>query len=249
MGPDTVSARRALGAVLPEPISRPSPNFGPRRGVSGPDMVILHYTAMDSADAALERLCDPVFEVSAHFLIATDGMLIQMVREEDRAWHAGRSSWGGVSDVNSRSVGIELENRGDHPFAAPQMDALSSLLSNLRSRFGIPRERVLGHSDVAPDRKIDPGPRFDWQRLAREGHAVWPSPAGPAKLDVGRFADDVQVFGYEVATPSDEGLKDVLRAVRLRFRPGADGPLAAEDCAIMADLAARFPVDRGRGSA
>ena len=156
-----------------------SPNFTERRGgVAAPDMVVLHYTGMDSAEAALARLCDPGPEVSAHYLIAEDGRIWRLVAEEMRAWHAGVSRWGEVEDVNSHSIGIELANPGHElgypPFAAPQMAALETLLTGIQERWSIPPERVVGHEHVAPGRKIDPGERFDWARLARQGLACWP---------------------------------------------------------------------------
>ncbi|WP_245776382.1 N-acetylmuramoyl-L-alanine amidase [Thalassovita taeanensis] len=215
-------------------ISHPCCSFGPRRDGARPDMVVIHYTAMHSAEAALERLCDPAVEVSAHYLIGPQGQVWQMVDEDMRAWHAGAGQWGAVSDVNSRSIGIELANLGDHPFAEPQMAALEALLAGIMARWAIPPERVIGHSDMAPERKIDPGPRFDWLRLARQGLSVWPQAAAP-----GDFWADAARFGYGLA---DEAL--VLNAFRMRFRPWAEGPVSEADRSLMADLAARFPVDR-----
>ncbi len=196
-------------------------------------MIVLHYTAMESAGAALERLCDAEAEVSAHYLICERGRVWQMVEEAERAWHAGAGRWGDVADVNSRSIGIELANRGDHPFPEPQMAALEGLLPGIIARWGIPAQGVIGHSDMAPGRKIDPGRRFDWARLARQGMGVWPSPGGE-----GDFLRDAAAFGYPVGDV-DEAL--VLEAFRLRFRPGAEGPEDAVDRALMADLAARWP--------
>ena len=156
---------------------RPSPNRGERRGGATPDMVVLHYTAMESARAAADRLCDPRSEVSAHYLIARDGEVLALVPEELRAWHAGVSNWGGMADVNSRSIGIELDNPGHAagypPYPEPQMAALEALLAGILGRWPIPTERVVGHACVAPGRKIDPGEKLDWRRLARRGLAVW----------------------------------------------------------------------------
>ena len=223
----------------PVVISHPSPSFGPRRDGAVPDMVVLHYTAMESAGAALDRLCDEKAEVSAHYLICETGRIWQLVDEEMRAWHAGAGRWGDVVDVNSRSVGIELANRGDHPFAEPQMAALEWLLAGVMARRAIPPERVIGHSDMAPGRKRDPGPRFDWARLARAGLSVWPGTSGP-----GDFAADAAAFGYPVGDV-DEAM--ILEAFRMRFRPWAEGPLSDADRAAMADLAARWPVARAEG--
>lgn len=163
----------------------PSPNFTERRGVDCPDMVILHYTGMDTADAARARLCDPAAEVSAHYLISEKGVLVQMVAEDMRAWHAGVARWGNIEDVNSHSIGIELANPGHHlgypPFPHPQILCLENLLVRVLGRWQIPAERVIGHEQVAPGRKIDPGEKFDWARLARRGLAAWPiiDPAPP----------------------------------------------------------------------
>jgi N-acetylmuramoyl-L-alanine amidase len=197
-------------------------------------MVVLHYTAMDSAEAALARLCDPQAEVSAHYLLGPAGEVWQLVDEAQRAWHAGAGAWGPVSDVNSRSIGIELDNRGDHPFAAAQMAALEALLRAIMARWEIPPERVIGHADMAPGRKSDPGPRFDWRGLARVGLSVWPEPA-----EGGVFLRDAARFGYPCPEGGEAAL---LEAFRHRFRPGAEGPLAPEDEALAAGLARRWPV-------
>lgn len=122
--------------------------------------------------AALERLCDPASEVSAHYLIAADGTLYQLVREAERAWHAGAGSWLGCEDVNSRSIGIEIDNDGRSPFAAAAMDTLEVLLTDMLSRHDLDPEAVIGHQHMAPERKVDPGPKFDWARLARSRLAI-----------------------------------------------------------------------------
>ncbi|WP_417275152.1 N-acetylmuramoyl-L-alanine amidase [Celeribacter halophilus] len=146
-----------------------SPNFGERRDGARPELVVIHYTAMQTAQAALTRLCAPEFEVSAHYLICEKGGIYRLVDEEHRAWHAGAGAWGQITDVNSHSIGIELANDGQSPFAADQMDALEHLLDDILRRRNIPPEGVIGHSDMAPGRKIDPGPRFDWARLELRG--------------------------------------------------------------------------------
>lgn len=218
----------------------PSPNYGPRRDGAVPELIVIHYTAMPSCGAARKRLCLPEAEVSAHWLIGQDGRTEQLVPEEMRAWHAGLGSWRGQGDVNSRSIGIELDNLGDRPFPEPQMTALERLLPQIMARWQIPPENVLGHSDFAPDRKIDPGPRFDWQRLARQGLAIWPEPqAGPAP-DPETFCALARSIGYPEAP-----LATLLPAFRLRFRPRVDGPLDARDMALVADLAMRFGEDGG----
>ncbi|QIE42945.1 N-acetylmuramoyl-L-alanine amidase [Meridianimarinicoccus aquatilis] len=205
-------------------------------------MIVIHYTAMASAKAALDRLCDPVAEVSAHYLIGRDGTCWQMVDEAARAWHAGAGSWGDVLDVNSRSIGIELDNNGQSPFSAPMMDNLEVLLRRIMKRWAIPPERVIGHSDMAPGRKADPGPRFDWRRLARLGLSVWPEPK--ANCDVAGFSASMSAAGYP-----DAPLDLQLSVLRDRFRPWAQGPLDGTDAGIAADLAQRFAIDRAGPSA
>ncbi len=217
-----------------------SPNFGPRRDGLRPELVVLHYTAMESCDAAERVLCDPACEVSAHYLISEAGDVRQLVDEDLRAWHAGAGEWGGQGDVNSRSIGIELSNTGFTPFAAPQIDALEGLLEGILMRWSIPPEGVIAHSDMAPGRKIDPGPRFDWLRLARRGLSVWPWGASLETVpDARRFRALARAFGY----PDVEDAL-LLDTVRLRFRPRHDGPLDRIDMAIMSELADRFAVDR-----
>ncbi|MCL6283214.1 N-acetylmuramoyl-L-alanine amidase [Ruegeria sp. 2012CJ41-6] len=215
-----------------QPLWHPSPNFGPRRDGLTPRFVVIHYTAMTSAEAALKRLCLPEAEVSAHYLIGADGKVWQMVREEDRAWHAGAGEWRGLSDLNSRSVGIELDNTGATPFAQPQMVALEVLLRTILARWEIPPENVIGHSDMAPGRKIDPGPRFDWKRLERQGLAA------TCALDVDHSATTAEHFsilarsaGYTADIDDDT----LLAAVRLRHRPYANGPLEQEDVSALID--------------
>lgn len=148
-----------------------SPNFNERIGYAAPNMIVLHYTGMKTAKDALERLCDPAAEVSAHYVIDEDGTLYQLVDEEKRAWHAGVSKWDGETDINSASIGIELVNPGHEfgyrAFPAAQMEALAKLCKDIMTRHDI--QTVLGHSDIAPERKQDPGELFDWQWLADAG--------------------------------------------------------------------------------
>ncbi len=237
------SARQLAGkmprASAPPITWFPSPNCGPRRDGARPDMIVLHYTAMDTAKAARDRLCDSDAEVSAHYLIGETGQIWQLVEEEMRAWHAGAGQWGSVTDVNSRSIGIELANTGLHPFSEPQMAALEVLMTGIMARWNIAPERVIGHSDMAPDRKFDPGPRFDWLRLARQGLSIWYEAVQPAETNIDEFKKLSQAIGYKCKIP-DEFL---LFAVRSRFRPWAEGPLDAFDSAIVHNLAERFPVD------
>ncbi len=203
-----------------------------------PTLVVLHYTAMVDVAAARERLCDPAFEVSAHWLVGSDGACTLLVDEAMRAWHAGAGRWGRMNDVNSTSIGIELDNDGDSPFPEAQMRALEALLTEVLERWSIRPEGVIAHSDLAPGRKTDPGPRFDWRRLAISGLSVWPAPGGDVP-----FADSAARIGYPV---EDAGPDATLAAFRLRFRPGVTGPEDAHDRALAADLARRFPVDRDR---
>ncbi|WP_417588281.1 N-acetylmuramoyl-L-alanine amidase [Pararhodobacter oceanensis] len=210
-------------------IHHPSPNFGPRRNGERPELVVLHYTEMASAEAARDRLCCAQAEVSAHYLIGRDGTLWQLVDEAARAWHAGAGAWQGRGDVNSRSIGIELDNDGQTPFSAPLMLRLEVLLRQILTRWDIPATGVIAHSDMAPLRKIDPGPRFDWQRLARQNLSIWPEIDGNPNAPLNASLD---VIGYPEAAPEAR-----LKAFRLRFRPTATGPESAADRASAAAVA------------
>ncbi|MCK0167497.1 N-acetylmuramoyl-L-alanine amidase [Jannaschia sp. S6380] len=207
-------------------------------------MIVLHYTAMTGGPGpAIKRLCDPKTEVSCHYVIGEHGEIARLVPDDRRAWHAGAGHWGMSDDINSRSLGIELSNDALSPFPAAQMAALEELLSHLMKVHKIPAEGIIGHSDCAPGRKIDPGGRFDWRRLALCGLAVWPDPGGVAAPDT--FADQARAFGY--TAPVDAAT--LLAAFRLRFRPGARGPLDEVDAGLATDLARRFPVDLRVGAA
>ncbi len=216
------------GADHPGASWHPSPNSGSRRDGLTPSLIVLHYTAMDGAQAALERLCDPVAEVSAHYLIGADGTLWQMVAEESRAWHAGAGEWCGQADINSRSIGIELDNRGTHPFSAAQMAVLEDLMHGIMQRWSIAPAGVIGHSCMAPGRKFDPGPHFDWQRLARQklaaegGHGEGPQNASKQPQLFRNLARDA---GFT----ADVDDSTLLQAVRLRYQPWLKGPLQPAD--------------------
>jgi N-acetylmuramoyl-L-alanine amidase len=197
---------------------RPSPNFDERRlPVS---MIVLHYTGMPDAEGALNRLRSPQSKVSAHYLVKEDGEIIQMVDEEKRAWHSGRSYWRGITDVNSASVGIEIVNPGHEfgyrPFPDEQMASVIPLVADIKERHGIGRGNIVGHSDVAPARKEDPGELFPWWELAKRRLAL-PSPSrdlmDPYWTDAG-FLLALERFGYEVTDPQ----KAVI-AFQRRFRP------------------------------
>jgi N-acetylmuramoyl-L-alanine amidase len=210
--------------------SFPSPNFGERRGGVSPSLVVIHYTAI-SCDEARARLCDPAAEVSAHWLISEKGMAEALVDERHRAWHAGVGAWARLEDINSHSIGIELANDGNQPFAEPQMAALETVLTAILTRWSIAPHRVIGHSDMAPQRKSDPGRHFDWRRLARQGLSVWPD-LGDSTAPL---ATSLTRFGYPDA-PADIR----LAAFRLRFRPWATGPEDATDRALAQHLAQEF---------
>ncbi|WP_420478867.1 N-acetylmuramoyl-L-alanine amidase [Brevundimonas sp. FT23028] len=182
----------------------PSPNFDARRGP--PDMLVLHYTGMQTGEAALTRLCDPDARVSAHYLVDEDGTIHRLVPEERRAWHAGRGGWQGETDCNAASIGVEIVNPGHEfgyrDFPDVQIDAVISLVSDIRTRWTIPDARIIGHSDLAPERKQDPGERFPWKRLAGLGHGLWFEPA----------QERIAALGAPLG-PGDEGLGViVLRA-------------------------------------
>ena len=206
----------------------PSPNQGPRWVGLLPRFVILHYTAMASAEAARARLSDPAAEVSSHYLIAQDGQILQLVAEHNRAWHAGAGAWHGLHDINSRSIGIELDNDGQTPFTRLLMRSLETLLADILHRWAIPPQNVIGHSDMAPGRKIDPGPLFDWPRLAALGLAA-PANATPGTTDLTQFRSRARAAGYT----ADADDADLLQAIRLRWRPKATGPLSPEDIAVL----------------
>ncbi len=200
-------------------ILRSSPNHDARPEGQAVDILLIHYTGMTSAEAAIDRLCDPEAKVSAHYCIDEDGSLYRLVPEERRAWHAGVARWAGRDDINARSIGIELVNPGHEfgyrPFPEAQMRALIALAADIVKRHPIPPARVLGHSDVAPLRKQDPGELFDWARLARAGIGLWPDPASPAAAP-GKMPQDLERYGYGYL---DEDPAAVIRAFQRHFRP------------------------------
>lgn len=207
-------------------LQAPSPNCGPRRDGLRPTLIVIHYTAMKSADAAIKRLCDPAAEVSAHYVIANTGEVTQLVHEDMRAWHAGAGRWHGQEDINSRSIGIELDNDSTHPFSNPLMHSLETLLPEIMTRWNVMPEGVIGHSDFAPGRKIDPGPRFDWARLSKQNLAAKTPPKGCTASD---FTDLAEHAGYDTSVAPN----DLLQAVRLRWNPTTTGPLCAKDHAAL----------------
>ena len=224
-------------------IDCPSPNFDERdQPVS---IAVLHYTGMEDAASAIARLRDPESRVSCHYLVAEDGQVLRMVAEDKRAWHAGQSYWRGVHGVNGASIGIEIVNPGhEHgyrPFTPAQMDSLLPLLAGIVRRHQVPKANVVGHSDVAPARKQDPGELFDWALLARHGLAVarpTRSLVDPHWTDAG-FLLALERYGYDVADP-----KAAVTAFQRRFRPElVDGEIDGECRAILLQLL----LDRERG--
>jgi N-acetylmuramoyl-L-alanine amidase len=214
----------------------PSPNWDER--ALPVSMVVLHYTGMQSADEALERMCDPKAKVSAHYMIDEDGTVTRLVDEDKRAWHAGRSYWRGISDINSASVGIELVNPGHEwgyrPFTEEQMEALIPLLAAIRDRHGIDPGNVVGHSDVAPARKDDPGELFEWNLLARYGLALKrPKPRINLLYDEpSAFYLALERFGYDIS----DG-RAAVRAFQRRWRPRKiDGEIDGEVGALLFEL-------------
>ncbi|MFO0991565.1 MAG: N-acetylmuramoyl-L-alanine amidase [Hyphomicrobiales bacterium] len=215
---------------------QPSPNVEPRKDGVKPDLLLMHYTEMENAEAACAWLCDPASKVSCHYLVDEAGGIVQMVDEALRAWHAGASSWQGETDINSHSIGIEIQNPGPRygyrAFPAVQMRAVIELSKDIIARNSIRPERVLAHSDVAPGRKIDPGALFDWRLLHDEGigHWVRPSPidgrVGLKEGDSGAQVEQLQQalggygYGLPVTGTYDARTKTVVSAFQLHFRPG-----------------------------
>jgi N-acetylmuramoyl-L-alanine amidase len=234
-----------------EVIPAPSPNFDARSGP--PDMIVMHYTGMLSGEAALARLRDPEAKVSSHYVVEEDGRVFSLVAEERRAWHAGRGSWKGETNCNAVSVGIEIVNPGHEfgyrAFPDAQIAAVIALTSEIRGRWEIPDNRIIGHADLAPGRKEDPGELFPWKRLAEAGHGLWaeadPAPGEPlteGAEGVGVFALQAGLtrLGYDCAPSGsfDAATKDVVTAfqrhwVQTRFDGVADGLTRARLMAVI----------------
>ena len=219
-----------------------SPNYNDRQHAI--DMLVFHYTGMETGEAALTRMCDPVAAVSAHYMVWEDGRVTQLIDEEKRAWHAGVSSWQGDDDLNSRSIGIEIVNGGHDfplpdgslpPYPLPQIHALIELYHQITDRWTIPDSRLVAHSDIAPGRKQDPGEHFPWQRLARAGVGLWPNfesvgePAltgkglepGMHSAGVRRMQEHLARIGYGIDASGryDSATEDVVRAFQRRWMP------------------------------
>jgi len=248
-------------------VDRPSPNYDTRTRAI--DLVVLHYTGMKDGETALARLTDPapvagkfpgpwqdpsmapgapLSRVSAHYVVGEDGVVYRVVPENLRAWHAGASSWEGEGDINARAIGIEIVN-GGHDYGLPdfpsaQIDAVIALLREIFARNKLDASRVVGHSDIAPDRKLDPGEKFPWKRLAEAGVALWPTaPAPRAELTDGEAVSLVQrqlaAFGYSVSPTGvmDPATHNALAAFQRRFRPSLiNGAPDAETTMLLASL-------------
>jgi N-acetylmuramoyl-L-alanine amidase len=238
-------------------ITRPSPNFNDRRGAL--DMLVLHYTGMEDGPSAEARLCDPAAEVSAHYLVREDGTVVQMVSEEKRAWHAGIARWQGDEDLNSRSIGVEIVNGGhDFPdakgglpvYPQAQIKAVISLCQAILARHDIPATRIVGHSDIAPARKADPGEHFPWLQLAAAGIGLWPlrEPAGrpeslsgsglgkgDASVSVRRLQEHLARIGYDqpITGKFDDQTEAVVTAFQRRWRPDIVSGRADIGCLAM----------------
>jgi N-acetylmuramoyl-L-alanine amidase len=208
-------------------ISRPSPNFDTR--LSAIAILVLHYTGMVSGAAAIDWLANPESKVSAHYVVAEDGTVLQMVDEADRAWHAGRSWWRGTTDINSASIGIEIVNPGHEfgyiPFPPEQMAAVEALVVDITARHGIAPANVVGHSDIAPARKQDPGELFDWPRLAARGLCARPLPCGDPNWTDPGFLAALARYGYDITAPAE-----AVIAFQRRHRPENLNGVIDADC-------------------
>jgi N-acetylmuramoyl-L-alanine amidase len=231
--------------------ARPSPNHDNRGDLARIDMLVLHYTGMRSAQAALARLCDHAAKVSAHYVVEENGRIWSLVPEDRRAFHAGRSCWEGESDLNAVSIGIEIVNPGHEwgyrPFPEPQMLSVERLCLDLIARHPIPPHRVVGHSDIAPDRKSDPGELFDWRRLAHAGIGIWPPtypPTSEGEINDGGSLENLRAIGYCMAL---EAPTAALVAFQRRFRPArSDGCLDLETGTRLTEVRAAFDRSRAR---
>jgi N-acetylmuramoyl-L-alanine amidase len=232
-------------------IDAPSPNFDSRQ--APPDMIVLHYTGMMSGEEALARLRDPVAKVSCHYLVEEDGRVFRLLPEERRAWHAGVSSWRGQRDVNGASVGIEIVNPGHEfgyrAFPQPQIESVIALVADIRGRWSIEDRCIVGHSDVAPERKLDPGELFPWKALAEAGHGLWAEPDAAPGAPLTEGAQGAGVFalqagltrlGYDCAPSGefDAATATVVRAFQRHWRQGrvdgvADGETRARLIALL----------------
>lgn len=224
-------------------LSLPSPNQDARPAGVRPSLVILHYTGMASAAAAIARLRDPVAKVSAHYVIDEDGSLVSLVPEARRAWHAGIAGWRDLRDINSHSIGIELVNPGHdwgyRPFPQAQIATLIALGAELRARHALPPEAVIGHSDVAPARKTDPGEFFPWADMAEHGLGVWPRAVTSCSIDPATAIDRLATIGYRSDLPHTVPAQIIAAFQRHWRQQRVDGKLDAETMALI-DAVARL---------
>jgi N-acetylmuramoyl-L-alanine amidase len=238
----------------------PSANYGERHNGRQPDMIVLHYTGMPDVEGAIAQLCTAGTEVSAHYIVLEDGRIVQSVPESKRAWHAGVSSWAGEEDINSCSIGVEIINRG-HDWGYPdfplrQIAAVIALCRGIMLRRKVPSHRVLGHSDVAPSRKKDPGEKFPWHSLANSGVGHWVQPAPIVRgetLKLGSISDDVASmqtafarYGYNISTNGkyDGATMEVVTAFQRHFRPiRVDGIADRSTMTTLHALLASLPVE------
>lgn len=237
---------------------QPSPNHNERRAGAPIDTLVLHYTGMQDAQSAIRRLCDPRSEVSAHYVVDEDGAILQCVPESRRAWHAGKSFWKGERDINSRSIGVEIVNPGHEfgyrSFPDAQIEAVTGLCRDICQRHGIRPERVLAHSDVAPDRKEDPGELFPWDRLAAQGVGHWAEPvpvSGGRYFQRGEEGQPIEalqsmlaIYGYDVGITGvfDERTYYAVAAFQRHFRPAkVDGIADMSTIATLHALLSALP--------
>ena len=216
----------------------PSANFNERK----PVVIVVHATEQESAQQSLDtlRTHNSGGQVSAHYLIGDDGRIYQLVADARRAWHAGAGRWGTIHELNSASIGIEIDNDGVEPFSEPQIAALLRLLDDLTTRHRIPKTAVIGHSDLAPGRKIDPGPLFPWKRLADAGFGLWPDPDAPPPPPEFDPVNALRLIGY-----STDNLEATIHSYRMRFRGDNAKALDAEDLRILHALTwQRSPVSQ-----
>ena len=227
----TITACASAPQVAPNPVPEwhPSPNHDARSA----QMIIIHQTEMESAEAALLTLQtrNSGGRVSAHYLIGKDGRLYQLVAESQRAWHAGASRWGSATDLNSGSIGIELDNDGVAPFSTAQIDTLLWLLGNITGRLDIPRHLIIGHGDIAPSRKRDPSALFPWQRLAEAGYGLWPrAPLAPVPAGFDPWVA-LRLVGYDLRDPAA-----AVRAFHRHYRGNEEEQWLPGDAEILHDL-------------
>lgn len=234
-----------LAACAPLPPRNPLATWvpSPNHDIRKPQLIVIHFTDEDSAAQALHtlRTANSGGPVSAHYLIGSDGRIYQLVSDTLRAWHAGGGRWGTITDVNSASIGIELDNNGHVPFAPAQIDSLLRLLTDLTTRWHIPHTQIIGHEDMAPARKNDPGPLFPWSQLASNGFGLWPDPLATLPDPPPGF--DPWLALTAIGYPLDDRAA-VVRAFHDHFRSGAGGDtLDADDARILNNLVGK--IERG----